>query len=90
MKRRKRACQTSIDTHPTSAPEGRPLAGSRSSREKTTLYTAEARGNCRHPCGQGERTRKIHSWVSRIYNHQPGWIRWLFWEPKQETNTIEM
>ncbi|QYT03841.1 hypothetical protein H0G86_010789 [Trichoderma simmonsii] len=42
MKRRKRACQTSIDTHPTSAPEGRPPAGSRSSREKTTLYTAEA------------------------------------------------
>ncbi|PTB50555.1 hypothetical protein M431DRAFT_256573 [Trichoderma harzianum CBS 226.95] len=42
MKRRKRACQTSIDTHPTSAPEGRLPAGSRSSREKTTLYTAEA------------------------------------------------
>jgi hypothetical protein len=58
--------------------------------EETTLYTVEARGDHRHPCGQGERTRKIHSWVSRIYNHQPGWIRWLFWEPKQETNTIEM
>ncbi|KAL7952552.1 hypothetical protein V8C34DRAFT_299079 [Trichoderma compactum] len=20
----------------------------------------------------------IHSWMSRIYNHQPVWIRWLF------------
>ncbi|KAM6476590.1 hypothetical protein HDV62DRAFT_375092, partial [Trichoderma sp. SZMC 28011] len=40
MKRRKRACQTSIDTHPTSAPEGRPPAGSGSSREKNnSLYS---------------------------------------------------
>ncbi|KAL6693478.1 hypothetical protein J3F84DRAFT_380922, partial [Trichoderma pleuroticola] len=37
-----------------------------------------------------EDQKNIHSWMSRIYNHQPGWIRWLFWEPKQETNTIEM
>ncbi|PTB80209.1 hypothetical protein M440DRAFT_1118784 [Trichoderma longibrachiatum ATCC 18648] len=70
--------------------EGKQQTGSRSSREKTTLYTAAARGNRRHPCGQSERTGNIHSWVLRICNHQPGWIRWLFWEPKRETNTIEM
>ncbi|KAL7792711.1 hypothetical protein V8C43DRAFT_49216 [Trichoderma afarasin] len=43
MKRRKRACQTSIDTHPTSAPEGRPPAGSRSSRENNSLYSRSTR-----------------------------------------------
>ncbi|KAL7962372.1 hypothetical protein V8C34DRAFT_270122, partial [Trichoderma compactum] len=90
MKRRKRACQTSIDTHPASAPEGRPPAGSRSSREKNNSLYSRSTRRLPPSLRTGREDQKIHSWVSRIYNHQPGWIRWLFWEPKQETTTIEM
>ncbi|PTB45266.1 hypothetical protein M441DRAFT_312879 [Trichoderma asperellum CBS 433.97] len=35
--------------------------------KRTTLYTAEARGDCRHPCGQGERTRKKFTLGCRGY-----------------------
>ena len=54
------ACQTSIDTHPNSAPEGRPEEGD---KIITTLYTA-TRESSRHLCRQSESIR-YHSWAPR-------------------------
>ncbi|KAL6789580.1 hypothetical protein J3E68DRAFT_411940, partial [Trichoderma sp. SZMC 28012] len=86
----KKACQTSIDIHPANAPEGRPSTGSRSSREKQLSIQQMHEASTAILSDGSRGPKNIHSWISRIYNHQPGWIRWLFWEPKQETNTIEM
>ncbi|KAL7919390.1 hypothetical protein ACQKWADRAFT_301606 [Trichoderma austrokoningii] len=49
-------------------PKGRPRTGSRSSRKKTTLYTAEAHEATTAILADRARgPEKIHSWVSRIY-----------------------
>lgn len=99
-KRKEKACQTSINTHPASAPEGRPRTGSRSSRTRqvdmnrhktsqsltcTSLYTARLR-RIKPPSLRTVREDQrtiIHSRVSRICSHQPGWILWLFWGTKR-------
>ncbi|KAL7799902.1 hypothetical protein V8C37DRAFT_365928 [Trichoderma ceciliae] len=84
------ACQTSIDTHPTNAPEGKTADRVEIiKRKNNSLYSRSTR-QLPPSLRTGREDQKIHSWVSRICNHQPGWIRWLFWEPKQETTTIEM
>ncbi|KAK0756977.1 hypothetical protein N5P37_010502 [Trichoderma harzianum] len=59
-------------------------------RKNNSLYSRSTKATAAILADRARGPEKIHSWASRIYNHQPGWIRWLFWEPKQETNTIEM
>lgn len=57
MKRNKNhACQTSIDTHPARAPEGKSADRVEIIKPKLSIQRA-ARGSGRHPCGQSERTR---------------------------------
>ncbi|KAL6698425.1 hypothetical protein J3F84DRAFT_367567, partial [Trichoderma pleuroticola] len=89
MKKKKPVRRPSAPT-----PSARPKADheqGRDHQEETTLYTADCtRQSPPFLRTEREDQKSFHSWVLRIYNHQPGWIRWLFWEPKQETNTIEM
>ncbi|UZP34187.1 hypothetical protein NXS19_002003 [Fusarium pseudograminearum] len=82
MKKRKKkhACQTSINTHPDRAPEGKTaIRVEIIKRKRQTLYTAAAQGQTTAILADRSRGPKgIHSRVSRIYTHQPGWDLWLF------------
>ncbi|PTB72170.1 hypothetical protein M440DRAFT_1100584 [Trichoderma longibrachiatum ATCC 18648] len=89
-KERKAACQTSIDIHPDNGPKGSHRQGRDHQEENNSLYSKRSRLLPPSLRTVREDQKSIHSWMSRICNHQPGWIRWLFWEPKRETNTIEM
>lgn len=79
-RKQKSTCQTSIDTHPAHAPEGRPRTGQRSSSattgvaRKPSLYSKPSpkQEASRRLCRHCERTGRFHSRVSRIYTHQPG------------------
>ncbi|RMJ03570.1 hypothetical protein CDV36_014899 [Fusarium kuroshium] len=55
--KRKHACQTSINTHPDRAPEGKTAEGIEIIKRKTLSIQQLHKGNHRHPCGQFERTK---------------------------------
>ena len=89
-KRKRHACQTSINTHPSHAPEGRPRQGSRSSRVTNLSIQLSSKTATAILADRARGPKGIHSRVSRIYTHQPGWDLWLFWRTKRRSNTIEM
>ena len=87
-KREVEACQTSIDTHPTCAPEGKTARRVKIIKLRTTkapsatLWRNQSLYSNIEPLPPSLRTvredqKGIHSEVSRICNHQPGWALWL-------------
>ncbi|KAL0941216.1 uncharacterized protein CTRU02_203979 [Colletotrichum truncatum] len=80
-KRKKRACQTSIDTHPDSAPEGKTTIGD---EIITALYTANRKSVKTAFLTEGARaTRVLHSRASRISFINQGGICGSFREPRE-------
>ncbi|KAF6821845.1 hypothetical protein CPLU01_12358 [Colletotrichum plurivorum] len=80
MKKRRHACQTSIDTHPDRAPEGKTTDGD---EIITALYTALHKVQAALLAEGSRATRVLHSRASRISIINQGGICGFFGKPRR-------